>query len=127
MKMNEKTTNKWKWFLLLHFALFVYSTCGICSKMAARQTFFSLPFFMYYAGMIAILGIYAILWQQVLKHMAVTTAFANKAVTVVWGIILGRLIFQETVSMRQLIGAAIIIAGAVLYVRSDLKENEQNE
>ena len=39
--------------------------------------------------MLAALVAYAFGWQQVIKHLPLTTAYANKAVTVVWGILLG--------------------------------------
>ena len=37
----------------------------------------------------------------------------------VWGILLGLLIFGETVTPRQLVGALVIIVGIVLFVRAD--------
>ena len=65
-------------------------------------------------------------WQQVIKHLPLTTAYANKAVTVVWGILLGLAVFGEAVTLRQVIGAAIIICGIVLFVRAD-NENREGE
>ena len=44
---------------------------------------------------------------------------ANKAITVVWGILLGLAVFGEAVTPRQIIGAVIIICGIVLFVRAD--------
>ena len=52
-------------------------------------------------------------------HQASATAYANKAVTVVWGILLGLAVFGEAVTPRQVIGAVIIICGIVLFVRAD--------
>ena len=92
-----------KWFLLLHVILGVYAGSSVCSKLAA-------------------LVAYAIGWQQVIKHLPLTTAYANKAVTVVWGILLGMAVFGEAVTPRQVVGAVIIIAGIVLFVRADNEE-----
>ena len=39
--------------------------------------------------MLLALVTYAAGWQQVIKHLPLTTAYANKAVTVVWGILAG--------------------------------------
>ena len=72
--------------------------------------------------MLAALVAYAIGWQQVIKHLPLTTAYANKAVTVVWGILLGMAVFGEAVTPRQVVGAVIIIAGIVLFVRADNEE-----
>ena len=111
-----------RWLLLLHLALLVYSCSSIFSKNAAGKPFLSLPFLLFYGGMIAVLGVYAVLWQQVLKHLPVTLAYTNKAVTVVWGMLIGYLLFKEQITGRQLAGAVIVIAGCVLYTLADGKE-----
>ena len=115
-----------KWFLLLHVILGVYAGSSVCSKLAARQPFLSAAFILLYGLMLAALVVYAVGWQQVIKHLPLTTAYANKAVTVVWGILLGLAVFGEAVTLRQVIGAAIIICGIVLFVRAD-NENREGE
>lgn len=108
-----------KWFLLLHLILGIYASSSVCSKLAARQPFMSGAFILLYGAMLLALVIYAFGWQQVIKHLPLTTAYANKAVTVVWGILLGFLLFDEGVTPRQIVGAIIIIVGIVLFVRAD--------
>lgn len=115
-----------KWFLLLHVILGVYAGSSVCSKLAARQPFLSAAFILLYGLMLAALVVYAVGWQQVIKHLPLTTAYANKAVTVVWGILLGLAVFGEAVTLRQVIGAVIIICGIVLFVRAD-SENREGE
>lgn len=115
-----------KWFLLLHVILGVYAGSSVCSKLAARQPFLSAAFILLYGLMLVALVVYAVGWQQVIKHLPLTTAYANKAVTVVWGILLGLAVFGEAVTLRQVIGAAIIICGIVLFVRAD-NENREGE
>jgi len=103
----------------LHLLLMVYSMSGICSKKAAGEAFLSLPFCLYYGGVILLLVVYAIGWQQIIKRLPLTTAFANKAVTVIWGIIWGAVFFQEPVTIGKVIGALMIIAGVVLFAYAD--------
>ena len=110
----------------LHLLLAVYSLSGFFSKNAAAQPFLSLQYIAFYCGMMAILVLYAVGWQQVIKHLPLTTAYANKAVTVVWGILLGFLIFGEGITPRQAVGAVIIIAGILLFVRAD-QEGEEHK
>ena len=112
------TREKVKILFVLHILLMIYSFAGICSKLASGEDFLSLKFCMYYAGLIAFLGIYAIGWQQIIKKLPLTTAFANKAVTVVWGIIWGITLFHETVSVGKIIGAVFVIAGVILFAFS---------
>ena len=113
---------KLKVLFLLHMMLMIYSTTGICSKMAGKQPFLSIPFFLYYGMVILLLGLYAIGWQQVIKRIPLTMAFANKAVTVVWGIVWGVLVFHESLTPAKIIGAVIVIAGVVLFAVSDGEE-----
>ena len=109
--------------LLLHIMLTIYSMSGICSKKAAGVPFLSKEFCIYYAVIIALLGFYAIGWQQIIKRLPLTTAFANKAVTVVWGIIWGVLFFHESVTIGKVIGAIFVILGVVLYSYADKEES----
>lgn len=108
-----------KTLLCLHIMLMLYSLSGICSKMAAGQPFFSVKFCLYYAVVIILLGAYAIGWQQMIKRLPLTMAFANKSVTVVWGMIWGYMIFHEPVTIGKVLGACLVIGGVVLYAWSD--------
>lgn len=116
-------TSRWKVLLLLHLLLMVYSTSGILSKLAAGQPFLSVQFCLCYAGIIALLGIYAVGWQQIIKRLPLTTAFANKAVTVVWGIVWGAVFFHERITLGKLLGIAVVIAGVLLFVSSDKEDS----
>lgn len=109
-------------FLALHILLLIYSVSSVCSKLAASQPMGSFPFFMMYGGVILALGIYALGWQQVIKHLPLTAAYANKAVTVVWGMILGTVFFQEQLCARQILGAAVVIVGVVLFTCASTEE-----
>ena len=81
--------------IILHLILLTYSVSGIFSKLAANVQFLSLEFCCYYSGIIVILGLYAFFWQQIIKHLPLTVAFANKAVTIIWGIVWGVIFFNE--------------------------------
>ena len=54
-----------KAYLFLHLLLMVFSTSGVLSKLASGKVFLSWPFLLLYGGVIALLGIYALGWQQV--------------------------------------------------------------
>lgn len=117
--------SKIKVIFLLHIMLMIYSMSGICSKLASQQTFLSVKFCFYYGIIILLLGFYAFGWQQVIKRLPLTTAFANKAVTIVWGIIWGAIFFHETITIGKLVGAILVIIGVVIFARAD--EGDTNE
>ncbi|MCI8640284.1 MAG: EamA family transporter [Clostridia bacterium] len=106
-------------FVLLHLLLFLFSFCAVFSKLAAQNQFLSLKFVILYGISILILGIYAILWQQILKKFDLTTAFFNKAVVVIWGMIWGAIFFKEQITIKMIIGVIIVLIGVSLVVKAD--------
>lgn len=111
-----------KTLLLLHVVLMIYSLADVCSKLAAGESLLSLRFVLFYGGMVLFLGAYAVAWQQVIKRMDLTAAYANRAVTVLWGIVWGLILFHETLNPLKVLGAAIIVAGVVLFEREELRD-----
>ncbi len=105
-----------KWFLLLHLSLIVNSLSGVASKKAGQYGFMSLPFIFFFGMMGLSMVVFAVAWQQVLKHMSLTFAFTNKPITVIYALIWGVLIFHEKVTLKMVIGAAVILAGIVIGV-----------
>ncbi|ACV22453.1 Membrane transporters of cations and cationic drugs [Slackia heliotrinireducens] len=111
----------------LHLLLVLYSCSGIFSKLASGVEFLSLRFCLYYAAILAILFIYAIGWQQALKRMPLTSAFANKAITVFWGIVWGLVVFGESITLPKIVGAALIISGVILFAFADGELHKQDQ
>lgn len=118
--MSKKT----KTIIALNILLMMLSLSGIFSKTAASQKFLSLKFIFCYGVVIFILFIYAIGWQQIIKVLPLTTAYANRAITVVWGILWGLIFFGEKITVGKVIGAAIVITGVLLYVTEKEEEHE---
>lgn len=118
--MKKKIVNsKSLYFIILHIELFILSFSGVCSKMAAQNEFFSFWWLFWYALVLLNLGIYAIVWQQIIKHIPLTTAYANKAVEILWGIIWGAVIFQEHIKWNMVLGAIVVVIGVVVVVKAD--------
>ena len=107
-------TQKKRDYLLLHILLVLYSLGGICSKKAAAENFLSAEFLLYSLVLFLTLVVYALGWQQIIKVLPLSTAFANKAITVVWGLVWGKVIFNENITAGKLIGIGFIVAGIVL-------------
>lgn len=125
MRDRKKETNI-KYLIILHIVLAVYSILGIASKMASEKPFLSPEFCFFYGIVILNLFFYAILWQQIIKKIPLVTAYANKAVTVIWGIIFGFIFFKEEITLTKILGAIIIILG-IYFVVSDNEDMRENE
>ena len=104
-----------KVMVLLHITLMIYSISAVCSKLAAKEEFLSKQFILLYGCVVLILGFYALCWQQIIKRIDLTLAYANKAVTVIWGMIWGILIFDEKITIGKLFGVLLVTIGIVMF------------
>lgn len=119
MPENNIKKSNIKYFVFLHILLFFYSLSNVCSKLVSKERFPSFKFFLFYGCIIAILGVYALVWQQIIKHIPLTTAFCNKAISIIWGIMWGAVLFGEEVKWNMIVGAVIVIIGVIIVVKSD--------
>ena len=110
-------------FLFMHIAFLVYCLYPLLGKFATRYDLLSIQFIALYCVVFAVLFVYAILWQQVLKKIPLTTAIANKSITIVWGMLFGLFIFKEQITPKMIVGAFFILAG--IFILSTEKELEK--
>ena len=96
----------------------LYACVGICTKMAALQATGSWPYLLWFGGAVAIIGIYAILWQQVLRRIELSTAYMFKGTTLIFTMLIAAMLFGEIITVPNIIGSVIIIIGIVLLARS---------
>lgn len=109
-------------YVLLNILLMIYSFSSVCSKMAAGEELFRFRFLFFYGMVVFLLGIYAIFWQQIIKNMPLTAAYANRAITVFWGMLWGLFIFREKITIGKIVGAVLVVIGIIAYALSDRKE-----
>lgn len=106
----EKRIN-WKNILMLQAVFMIYSISSVVSKLASGHELFSLGFILLYGLDVAVLGVYALLWQQVIKKFELSIAYANKAITLLWALIWGILIFREQITPGKVAGILLVMAG----------------
>jgi len=111
--------NKIKSYTLLHLLLLMLSIGGIFSKLASKQEILSVPFILLYIGSLIVLFIYALVWQQILKYIPLTVAYANKGMGLIWGIIFGNIFFSEIITLNMMIGAMIVFIGILMVVSDE--------
>lgn len=99
-------------FLLLVFA--VYSTTGILTKLASGYAVLSPWFCLFFLCALCVIGIYAVLWQIVLKHVQLSTAYMMKSVTVIYGMLIASLIFDEHITWNNIFGCILIMVGIIV-------------
>lgn len=123
----NKEGSKAKYYILMHAALFMLSFSGVFAKLAAGSQWYSFQWIFFYGLVFVVLGIYALAWQRILKGLPLTVAFSNKAITLFWGMVWGALIFGEHISLRMIIGAAVIFVGIIIISTEETPEAERKE
>ena len=108
-----------KLILLLQACVLLFSTSSVLMKLASGYPMLTWPWLGLYAGALFIIGAYALAWQQFLTRIPLTTAYANRAMTMFWSMLFGVLIFGERVTWNMLAGVAVIVAGIYLVVTGD--------
>lgn len=121
LHMKEKI--KMKDILMLQLAFFIYSINSIVAKLASAQESFSVKFILLYGTEAVILGVYAILWQQIIKKFELSIAYANKAVVLIWAMVWGAFLFKEQITLPKTAGILLVIAGIIIL--NSGKEKEQ--
>lgn len=114
---NKKT--KLKDICILQIVIAIYTLSTVCAKFASGQEFMSFQFILYYGIEMIILGVYAIIWQQLLKKFDVSIAYANKAMGLLWSIVWAILIFNDTITIKNVIGVLIVIIGTIIVNNED--------
>lgn len=117
MKTTEKK-NVLKVLIPLQFIVMIYTMSGVAAKFASGSSFLSMRFIGFYGLEIVILGVYAILWQQIIKRIDLSIAYANRSIALLWSMLWSVLFFDDHVSIQNMIGVIIVIAGTII-VNSD--------
>ncbi len=118
---KKRGTINWKNIILLQGIIIIYTMAGVAGKYASRFNFFSLSFILCYGVEIIILGIYAVLWQQIIKRFDLTVAYANRSIAIIWSMLWALLLFHESISVQNMIGVVLILIGTMV-VNGDSNE-----
>lgn len=104
--------------LALIGANFIYACTGICTKIASRQEMMSWPYLLWMVGAVGVIGIYAILWQQIIARIPLSTAYMFKGTGAIFGLLFAHFLFSEQITVYNLIGTVIIITGIALFSKT---------
>lgn len=116
--MLTNNSSKIKNIILLQLIVVLYTVSSVISKLASATSFLSVKFIILYSLEILFLGVYAILWQQIIKKFQLSVAYANRAISILWSLLWSVLLFNETLTLKNIIGGFIVVIGTMI-VNSD--------
>ncbi len=114
-----KRKTKVKDIFILQIVIAIYTLSTVFAKFASGEDFLSFKFILFYGIEMVILGVYAIIWQQLIKKFDISVAYANKAMGLLWSIIWAILIFKDTITIKNVIGVIIVIIGTIIVNSED--------
>lgn len=104
--------------IILQLAVGIYSINTVISKYVGTSLkengAFAFKTIALFFLEVCILGVYAIIWQQLIGKFQLSIAYANKAMALMWSLLWSVLIFKDTVTPKQFVGVLIVIAGIVI-------------
>ena len=110
--------------ILLQLVVMIYTMSTIIGKFAAgasQESFWR--FVLLYGAEIGVWGIYAVLWQQMIKRFELSVAYANRAGALLWSLLWAVLIFGEQLTAQKIVGALLVVAGTVIINGGKEKED----
>lgn len=113
--MAEKKKNRGKIYLLISLSLVLQSLSSVFIKYAGQYEMLSPEFIFYYIVAVGCLGLFAIMWQFLLELIPLTTAYLRKGILYILILIWSVILFGEQVTVNNIIGSIIIIAGISLH------------
>ncbi len=109
----------WQMLLFLQGAVCLYTLSGICAKFSSNYEFLSLGFIACYGLEILVLGIYALIWQQIIKRVDISVAYANRSLAIFWSMLWAGLLFHEQITIQNILGVVLIFIGTWVVNSSD--------
>ncbi len=105
-------------YVQLHIAILIYTLSSVFSKFASNSLgvngLFSFKTVSMLGGLVFILGLYAVVWQQVIKKIDLSVAYANKGISIMWTLVWAVMLFNEKLQVKNIVGALIIIIGIMV-------------
>lgn len=120
-----RNSNKIKNILILQAVIVIYTISSVMAKLASVKKENLIWFFGFFAADLFLLGVYAILWQQMIKRFELTIAYANRAMAILWSMVWAALFFHERITWKNIVGVLIVLAGTIIM--NTEKEKKQND
>ena len=100
--------------LILQAVIVIYTLSSVMAKLASGEEPFSVPFLLFYLAELVILGVYAVLWQQMIKKFELSVAYTNRAMALLWSMLWAVVLFHDRVTVKNVAGVALVIVGTLI-------------
>lgn len=103
-----------KKFILLSISFMIASSSGVFLKLASMYDFLSFRYILYFVLTVVVMGIYAVLWQKVLKLIPLNKAYLYKSSGIAISLMYAYIIFGEKITLNNIWGTVMIVLGIII-------------
>ena len=111
--------NKRNLYAMALVAIVFESLSSSVLKVGGQYPFLSPMYLLFFGLALVIMAIYAVAWQLLLERLPLTTAYLRKGLTYALIFIWAAVFFDEVITLKQIIGMAVIIVGLVVSMSDD--------
>lgn len=104
-------------FVLLG-VFFLYALVSVFTKYTSLQDPFSLQYFVGLVGAFGVMGVYAILWQQILRRIPLAEAYMFKGSSLIYLLFFSAILFGESITLANIVGSLLIVGGIALFAKA---------
>ena len=113
--------------LQIQSAVVIYSLSTVAANLASKHAFLSWKYILFFGLEFFILGVYAIVWQQMIKKFQLSIAYANKALTLMWSMLWNFVIFSQGITPWKVVGVVLVVIGVMVMNFSDTEGKENDK
>lgn len=122
---------KIKDYLFLHLSVMMFSFTSVFSKFASIELnaggLKNPKVYLFGFLMLFVCFLYAVCWQKVIKKFDLNIGYANRSVYLLWSQLWAVTIFKEQLTVRNIIGLFIVLAGVLVVSMSAQKQEAEVE
>lgn len=112
--------------MLLQGIIMIYTISSVMAKFASLNKDVLIKVLFFLGLEFLILVVYAVLWQQMIKRLDLSVAYANRSMAILWSMIWAVIFFHDEITMRNILGVILVLIGTVI-VNMDARGEEQND
>lgn len=125
MKKTKRKKSEFRQLGLLQAIIAIYTISSVMAKFASGAQ--SLGTMAMFLGLdFLFLAVYALCWQQMIKKLPLSVAYANRAMALLWSALWASWIFGEQIGKKQMAAIALVIVGTWI-VNTDKREEAEDE
>ena len=96
----------------------IYACESVFIKLASAQEPLSFRYFLFMGCAVAVLGVYAVIWQQIIKRIPISEAYMFKGTSLIFVLLISAVFLGESITLFNIIGACMIVSGIYLFAKS---------